>query len=1269
MKRSGVLATVAVALLGLIALVPQASAFKVVSQSGEAAGQTRNPVGVAVDRETGRLYVADAGNHRIDVFDTAGSFVMAFGWGVDTGASALQICTTASTCQKGLAGAGKGQFNGPTSIAVDNDPLSPSFHDVYVADFNNHRVEKFSPTGEFILTYGGGVNQTKVGEGKTSEENVCLASSGDICGAGRNGTGGGEFFDSEIGGQLLVGVGPGGIVYVGDSQRIAALPAELFTSRLQKFDPNGAFIFQKDPLAEGSMVALAVDSTGDFYAATERIGRTFQKYDSTGNSIISSIGKGEFLALATGANDHIYMAENDATASKRNISEYDSSGNPLRRFGYGTFESARPKGLVPHESPSGDIYVSEGDRVIQVDFPPPGPVVLPAPCKAGSVGSGRATLQAEVNPEGKATTVHFQYLTQAQFEAGGFANPETKTTPESASIGEDIELHEGSVLVTGLTPETKYHCRVVASNEDATVVGSEGEFTTLEPFEILASWSSGVGAEEVTLNANVNPLGIPTTGHFQYVDDATYQADVGAAGPGHGFDHAKDAPEGPGEIDFGAGETPKTGSVTISGLAAGTVYHYRIIVKDPFVAPRPGAEHTFRTFLAGEGVLPDGRAYELVSPAQRNGGEVAVPGGAGGVANLNFVRINAASPSGEAATYTSFNAFANPQGAPGVGQYLSRRTAAGWVTENISPPGAQRLTQPPFTGFSPDLSFGGLNVKEPALGEGAVTDFENTYLRDNASGTLRSLNDEVPRGVSNEVFCLGYGGSSADGSRAFFLTNGALADAPEGTGFSLYERSSVGAVTLVSVLPSDAPAAPASETAFGAGGGGCGSSNRIVAGAVSEDGSKVFWTFGGKYKTSQRPLMARLNGTETIQLDASKGAGPPGNGRFLAATPNGSFAFFSAPGKLTATASEDGLYRYDTATKTPLSLTPGAGSAGVQGILGISRDGSYAYFAANAALTGEATNAQGQKAQAGKANVYLWHQGAPGLRFVATLSESDGNNWSAAPTVQTARVSPDGLHLAFVSLSSETLSGYDNSVAAGSGCVLGSENQLEGGPLCRQAYLFDAETGGLTCASCNPSGARPIGPSLLPGWSNPYEATHYLSADGSRLFFESRDALSPNDQNQALDVYEFERVGSGSCNAQNPSFDPVSDGCHFLISTGASQDQTYLLDASASGRDVFLATRERLVGWDENENYDVYDAREGGGFPEPTPPPPACIGEACKPQVTIAPSSPSAATPSFEGPANKLEKPKKHKARKHRKKHKHKARKHRRANHNRRDVR
>jgi hypothetical protein len=99
---------------------------------------------------------------------------------------------------------------------------------------------------------------------------------------------------------------------------------------------------------------------------------------------------------------------------------------------------------------------------------------------------------------------------------------------------------------------------------------------------------------------------------------------------------------------------------------------------------------------------------------------------------------------------------------------------------------------------------------------------------------------------------------------------------------------------------------------------------------------------------------------------------------------------------------------------------------------------------------------------------------------------------------------------------------------------------------------------------------------------------HNMAANGKRVFFESTDALVPQDKNGTVDVYEWEAGGTGSCRR--------SRGCVYLISSGKSGAPSYFEDADRSGRNVFFLTLGRLVGRDRDKNYDLYDARVNGGF-------------------------------------------------------------------------
>jgi len=243
------------------------------------------------------------------------------------------------------------------------------------------------------------------------------------------------------------------------------------------------------------------------------------------------------------------------------------------------------------------------------------------------------------------------------------------------------------------------------------------------------------------------------------------------------------------------------------------------------------------------------------------------------------------------------------------------------------------------------------------------------------------------------------------------------------------------------------------------------------------------------------------------------------------------------------------------------------------------------------------------------------------------------------------------------------LTGYDNRDA-----VSGKPDQ--------EVYLYDAFTGHLVCASCNPTGARPVGKQLdnehateaflggerawesnkeahwlaaiLPGWTEIGNGVslyqpRYLS-DSGRLFFNSDDALVPQDVNGTWDVYEYEPPGvpegEHACTSASATFSGRSGGCVGLISSGTSARESAFLDASEGGGDVFFLTSARLLPQDFDTALDVYDAHECTGaspcFPSPAVQPPPCgTADSCKAAQTPQPSifgEPSSAT--FNGQGN-----------------------------------
>jgi len=703
---------------------------------------------------------------------------------------------------------------------------------------------------------------------------------------------------------------------------------------------------------------------------------------------------------------------------------------------------------------------------------------------------------------------------------------------------------------------------------------------------VVETWSSQTFSSTARLQARINPNGLATSYHFEYITKAQYEAN------GNDFTGASRVPVSF-DSGIGAGVNPVSVQQQISGLKSDTPYRYRIVAKNTTTITGPEKElhtqaippgtdscpnATARSQTGANGSeLADCRAFELVSPIDKNGGEVAVPGGIAGGGVLQ------AGAQGSSVTYGSEASFAGGAGAAPASQYLATRNSGGWSTQN--------LTQPIFSGtydavdqgvpwqlFSADLSRGILLngdhcrgegddcavANQPLAGTDAPAGYQNYYLR--AGGVFTALLGSANAGflsLEPKDFDLRLAGASPDLSRPILSTCAALTtdavEVPDGEGCdpeaqNLYLWSGAG-LSLVNLLPAQSTGTPGAELA-------------AQSGAISSDGSRVYFTQGGN-------LYLRASG-QTKQADEDAGGG----GTFEVASSDGAVAYFSKG---------EHLWRYVAGADAAIDLTP---VGGVKGVLGASSSANVIYYQDATALK-------------------RWSNGI--ISTVASGAEASEGAWP--PTTGASRISPDGSKLLFVS--KQGLTGYDNT-------------DLNTGQPDSQVFLFDAGGSSLTCVSCNPTLGRPVGSATISGsvanggaeGSTDSYKPRALSASGGRVYFDSKDALVLADTNNAPDVYEWEAQGEGSCSKQG--------GCVSLISDGRSAGGSSFVDASGDGSDAFFLTAGSPVKADPGAT-DLYDARTNGGFAE-GPPEIVCEGDACQP-LPSPPTDPTLTT-LLTGPGN-----------------------------------
>jgi hypothetical protein len=613
--------------------------------------------------------------------------------------------------------------------------------------------------------------------------------------------------------------------------------------------------------------------------------------------------------------------------------------------------------------------------------------------------------------------------------------------------------------------------------------------------------------------------------------------------------------------------------------------------------------------------LPDCRAYEQVSPVDKNGAE-AMPEG---------VRT---SSDGRAITWTSSGAYANATGINALAQYAGRRTADGWQTTAYQPSKAAHPGVPPgtftfigalaFPGDLNSMTFISGGAFDPGdqdaniLGQGAL----DVYRVDaNGNSMWLSRGQGIDANAQADITLAGM---SEDGSTVFMNAREPLVPGVPRDGVTRLYRWRNGTVELAGVDARGADLSTGSAL-----GNGTTSSNAAAGGntgrlpdssAISADGRAFIYQnrpYRAAYTGGRSAVYLHDDGVGSTEISLSQRSGSigqpaPTGAKMIAATPDLAKIYIQSPDQLSDDAPlGGGDYVYDRASgllrfsNPDDSVTVPLGGNVNSGLVQVSDDGSYVYFTSTEALDLGAT--------IGGRNLYVRH--GDSTTFIGTLADTDTQvsakqltGQPSYPALTETSISADGARLLFAS--SASLGGADT-----------------GG--FKQVYLYDAQSNHVRCVSCRRSGEASQGTATLTldavgARSRPF-TPRAITEDGRTIVFSSEDQLLAADGNGTWDVYMYR------------------DGELWLLSTGRSQYPSGLAGMSADGADIYMFTRESLAPQDvDGGAQDVYDVRVGGGFLAPSDAS-VCSGDPCQGTFAPVPGGPSAGSATFVGPGDEQE--------------------------------
>jgi hypothetical protein len=622
--------------------------------------------------------------------------------------------------------------------------------------------------------------------------------------------------------------------------------------------------------------------------------------------------------------------------------------------------------------------------------------------------------------------------------------------------------------------------------------------------------------------------------------------------------------------------------------------------------------------------LPECRAYEMVS-ARFKSGFAATP-------------TDEYLEDGSAYMYKSQGGFAGAGAANASNAYFARRTPDGWATSSLAGSGPAYASDSNYKLASADLTSSLWNMRHPEQSASV----QDMYLR-RPDGTFAlvgpfadysklPLAPPGPRPVGQSP--LSFAGSR-DLAHFIFTIEGQFAFpgesiAPTAALRVLYEYSGIGNAEANFVgLDNDGDPVSHCETWAG--------SSTSTYRDISEEGRVVFFTPkskvcpGGVFPhPAFDQVWARLGGVTSVEASASlctRTAADPGGAcnpesaaTFQGADNDGSRVFFTTAQQLLNqdTDTTNDLYECDIPAGVPVpvgaanscaalrEVSGAATEANVQGVVRISEDGSTVYFVAKGVLASN-PGVSGLAAVAGDNNLYVWRTDPAHpdgqTAFVAKLAANDTALWGG-DSGREAQTSPDGTILVF--------STFTPLIPSGPGVDADTAKDV---------YRYDVDTGRAVRVSVDTEGAGGNGAgnativaqNFISGAN--WRTRTAMDTDGDAIAFQTPEALSPADTNDASDVYLWHA------------------GHVFLISPGTFSEGAEGGQVTADGLDVTFITNQAITPEDGDTITDIYDARVLGGFAHPAPP--VCIGEECAGPPSPSPSAGSPGTDKA-GPAGNV---------------------------------